>query len=108
MQEAPPQVGAMMKQMRDQVSGDAMAKLAQNAKMVGHETVGGTPASVYTFNADMMGMHMESKEWVSDKDHRPLKVESVTKGSVANQEVNQNTTVTYEFDPAIKVTMPQG
>ncbi len=107
MQEAPPQVAAMMKQMKDQVSGDAMSKLAQNAKFVGHETVGGTPASVYTFEADMMGMHMASKEWVSDKDHRPIKVESVTKGSVANQEVNQNTTATYEFDPSIKVVMPQ-
>ena len=108
MKEAPPQVGAMMKQMKEQVSGDAMSKLAQNAKIVGHETVGGVPASVYTFDADMMGMHMESKEWVSDKDHRPIKVESTTKGKVANQDVNQNTTVTYDFDPSIKVTMPQG
>ena len=106
MQEAPPQVAAMMKQMKDQVAGGAMSKLVQNAKFVGHETVGGTPASVYTFEADMMGMHMASKEWVSDKDHRPIKAESVTKGSVANQEVNQNTTTTYEFDPSIKVTMP--
>ncbi len=107
MQEAPAQIGAMMKQTRDQLSGGAMTKLAQNAKLVGHETVGGVPASVYTFDVDMMGMHVTSKEWVSDKDHRPLKVESVTKGSVAGQDVNQNTTATYEYDPSIKVVMPK-
>ena len=108
MQPAPAQLGAMMKQMRDQVSGSAMSKLAQNAKVVGHETVGGAPASVYTFDADVMGMHMVSKEWISDKDHRPLKVESETKGTVANQAINQNTTVSFEYDPSLKITMPQG
>ena len=107
MQEAPPQVSQVMKQTKDQFSGGAVAKLAQNVKLVGHETVGGTPASVYTFDADMMGMHTTTKEWVSDKDHRPLKSESTTKGNVAGQEVNQNVTATYDYDPAIKVTMPK-
>lgn len=107
LREAPKQIGDMMKQTRDQFSGGALAKLAQNAKMVGHETVGGTPTSVYTFDVDLMGMHTSIKEWVSDKDHRPLKTESTTKGNVAGQEVNQNTAATYEYDSSIKVTMPK-
>ena len=81
--------------------------MAQNVKFVGHDTGGGTPVSVYTFDADMMGMHTAAKEWVSDKDHRPLKSESTTTGNVAGQDVNQVTSATYEYDPSIKVTMPK-
>ena len=52
-------------------------------------------------------MHTSTKEWVSDKDHRPIKSESVTKGNVAGRDVNQNVTATYDYDPSIKVTMPK-
>ena len=113
MMEAPAQMGAIMKQARAQFSGDAIAKMAHDAKMAGHETVNGVPATIYTFTSDMMGLHSESKEWISDADHRPLKIEGMTKGTVqsggttgAGQSVNQKTSAVYEYDPAIKITLP--
>ncbi len=109
--EAPAQMGAIMKQARAQFSGDAVAKMAKNAKLTGHETVNGVPASVYTYDTDMMGMHSTSKEWISDKDHRPLKVEGETKGTMPaagqpGKTVDQKTSVTFEYDPSIKITLP--
>ncbi len=110
---APAQMGSIMKQARAQFSGDAVAKMAHDVKMTGHETVNGVPATIYSFNSDMMGLHSESKEWISDKDHRPLKIEGMTKGTVqtggaagAGQAVNQKTTAVYEYDPSIKITLP--
>ena len=109
--EAPAQMASIMKQAREQFSGDAVAKMAHNAKLAGHETVNGVAASVYTFDTDMMGLHSESKEWISDKDHRPIKMEGETKGSMqtgaaGGQEVDQKTTATFEYDPSIKITLP--
>ena len=109
--EAPAQMGAMIKQARAQFSGDAVAKMAHNVKLTGHETVNGVAASVYTFDTDMMGLHSVSKEWISDKDHRPLKMEGETKGQVQTggapgQTVDQKTSAVYEYDPSIKVTLP--
>ena len=100
-----------MKQAREQFSGDAVAKMAHNAKLAGHETLNGIAASVYTFDTDMMGLHSESKEWISDKDHRPIKMEGETKGSMqtgaaGGQAVDQKTTATFEYDPSIKITLP--
>lgn len=109
--EAPAQMAAMMKQARAQFSGDAVAKMAHNVKLVGHETVDGVAASVYTYDTDMMGLHSVSKEWISDKDHRPLKVEGETKGNLQTggqpgQAVDMKTLATFEYDPSIKVTLP--
>ena len=110
--EAPAQMAAVMKQARAQFSGDAVAKMAHDVKVTGHETVNGVPATIYSFNSDMMGMHSESKEWISDKDHRPLKIEGETKGSMPGaagqpgRSIDQKTTAIYEYDPSIKITLP--
>ncbi len=108
--EAPPQVAAMIGQARQQSSLDAMTKLAQDVKITGHEAVNGVPASVYTFSTDMMGLHSASKLWVSDKDHRPLKGESTTQGELKmgeqSKKMDQQTSITFDYDPSIKIALP--
>ncbi len=106
MTEAPAQMGAMIVESRKQQSLDAITKLAKDVKLVGHESISGTPTSVYTFSADMMGMHSTTKLWISDKDHRPLKAEGESKGDQGGQQIDQQMTITFEYDPSIKVTLP--
>lgn len=111
LMEAPAQMGAVIKQARQQFSGEAVARMAHDVKLVGHEAVNGVPASVYTFNSDVMGLHSESKEWISDKDHRPLKLEGTTKGQLqaggqTSPAMDAKSTATFEYDPTIKITLP--
>ncbi len=113
MTEAPPQVAAMIVQSRKTATLDAITKMAQDVKFTGHDTVGGVPASVYSFSSDAMGMHSSTKLWISDKDHRPLKAEGETKGQMqtgapGGQEVNRQMAITFDYDPNIKITLPVG
>ena len=106
MQEAPPQVAAMIAQQGNTAALDAITKLAQNVKLDGHESVGGVPASIYTFTSDMMGMHSATKLWISDKDHRPLKAEGETTGDRGGQKFDQQMAISFDYDPAITITLP--
>ena len=106
MQEAPPQVAAMIVQSRKTATLDAITKMAQDVKLAGHETIGGNPTSIYTFTSDMMGMHSNTKLWISDKDHRPVKAEGETKGKQAGQQIDQMVAITFDYDPNIKITLP--
>ena len=111
LQEAPPQMGAMIGQARKSVAMDQMIKAAKDVKVVGHDPLDGVPATEYSFDTDMMGLHSSNKLWVSDKDHRPLKSEGVAKGEVSmggqpGQKVDTNITVSYDYDPSIKIEVP--
>lgn len=106
LQEAPPAVAAMITQAKQTATMEAMIGQAKDIKMVGHETVNGTPTSVYTFATDMMGINSTNKLWVSDKDHRPLKSEGEGHGEMAGQKVDQKVTVAYDYDPSIKIVLP--
>lgn len=110
-QEAPPQVAAMMTQNSQEAVMQQAIQSAKNVKVAGHEAVSGTPATVYSYDAEMMGVQSANKLWVSDKDHRPIKSESDVHGNVAvggqgGQNVNMKVTSTFEYDPSIKVVMP--
>lgn len=108
--EAPPSVAGMVANARRLSSMEAVQQ-ASNVKMVGHEEVGGTASSVYTFDVEVMGMRSTSKLWVSDKDHLPLRREGESHGEVKlgadpGQKTNRSSTSTYDYDPSIKVTLP--
>lgn len=108
--EAPPTVAGMVANAR-RLSAMEAIQTASNVKMVGREDIGGTAASVYTFEVEIMGMRSTSKLWVSDKDHLPLKREGESHGEVKlgaepGQKTNRSSTSTYDYDPSIKVTLP--
>ena len=111
LQEAPAGMGAMIGQARKSVAMDQMIKSAKDVKVVGHDALNGVPATEYTFDTDMMGLHSTNKLWVSDKDHRPLKSEGEAKGEMAmggqpGTKVDQSVGITYDYDPSIKIELP--
>ena len=111
LQEAPPQMGAMIGQARKSVAMDQMIKAAKDVKVVGHDPLNGVAATEYTFDTDMMGLHGTNKLWVADKDHRPLKSEGAAKGEMSmggqpGQKVDQTVSITYDYDPSIKIELP--
>ena len=111
LQEAPAQMGAMIGQARKSATMETMIKSAKDVKVAGHEAVNGVPATIYTFDTDMMGLHSANKLWVSDKDHRPLKSEGEAKGEMSmggqpGQKVDQMVSIAYDYDPSIKIVLP--
>ncbi len=106
MTEAPAQMAQMIVQANKMNSVDAITKMAKDVKAAGHDTVGGIPATIYIFSSDMMGMHATNKMWISDKDHHPLKTEGEAKGSAGGQTIDQQTIITFDYDPNIKITLP--
>ena len=111
LQEAPAGMGAMIGQARKSVAMDQMIKAAKDIKVVGHDPLNGVPATEYTFDTDMMGLHSTNKLWVSDKDHRPLKSEGVAKGEMSmggqpGQKVDQSVSIAYDYDSSIKIELP--
>ena len=80
------------------------------ARLVGHEMIRGRMASIYTWtnNADTV-MPETIRAWMADDDLRPLAMEAKLQELVPvfDKEPGTRTTVaTYEYDPAIKVTLP--
>ncbi len=102
----------MVMNARKSVAGEGLALMAANVKLLGHEDVNGTPATVYTFNTNTLGLTSTSKVWLADKDHLPLKAERHTQGETKlaggspGVKVDRDGTVIYEYDPAIKITLP--
>ena len=110
---APPAVSSMIATIREKITADTAAEGFTNVKADGHETVGGVPTSVYTAEHDRMGLHTKTRMWVSDQDHLPLKTEGDTSGETAignrpGRKVNRHTVATFDYDPSIKVTLPDG
>ena len=109
--DAPPQVAEMLGKARQQATMDTALQAAKNIQVAGHETVNGNAATVYSYDADMMGMQSTNKIWISDKDHRPLKSESGVHGSVQmgtepGPAVDMKVTTSFDYDPSIKIVMP--
>jgi hypothetical protein len=107
----PGNVGQMLMNARKSTSLEATAEMATGIKLVGHEDVNGTPASVYEFQTNTMGLTGMSKVWISDKDNLPLKsvrhTEGETKvGAGPGVKVDRDATLTFDYDPSIKITLP--
>ena len=110
-QEAPPQVAAMLAQNSQEAMMQQAIASAKNVKVAGHESVNGTAATLYTYDAEMSGVQSANKLWVSDKEHRPIKGESDVHGKVAaggadGTKIDMKVTSTFDYDPSIKVVMP--
>ena len=96
---------------RQASSLDLVLQMADRVRLVGHEPVNGVPASVYAFDALVMGMHAAGKVWVADGDGRPLKAEGEVNGEVklggrGSRRVHKHSVATYEYDPSIRIVMP--
>lgn len=109
--EAPTNVGALMLQSHQSAALEALIATSSDVKLVGHETLNGTPASIYTFKTTGLGLDTAVKLWIADSTSLPLKSESATKGemqvgSSPGREVNRTSTVQFEYDPMLKITLP--
>ena len=105
-------VAAQVALARQMATPDVLLAMATGVRFVGRETVKGAPASVYAVDASVMGMRANARVWVADADHRPLRLdgevdgEAKRGGSRAGRRIHRSATVTYEYDPTIRVTMP--
>lgn len=103
---------AEMKHANDWLAGKAETRRARHVTMVGHEEVNGVSATIYAFDtADVGGLHSVFKDWISDQDHRLLKVENeVTRvkspGVPQEKAIDMKSSSVFEYDPSIKVTLP--
>ena len=110
--EAPPQVSAMIANLRMSISLQAITNAAKDVKVVGHDVVDGQAATIYTFTTDAMGVQGSSKLWVSDKDALPLKAEEDSTGTLtigldgAGPKARRHSEITFNYDPSIKVVVP--
>jgi outer membrane lipoprotein-sorting protein len=108
----PGNIGEMVMNARKSASLNGVAEMAANLKLLGHEDVNGTPASVYAFDTNTTGLTGTSKVWLSDKSHLPLKAERHSQGETKlsggspGVKVDRDATITYEYDPSIKITLP--
>jgi outer membrane lipoprotein-sorting protein len=111
VKEAPLSMSAMLAQARESAAVEKLIAMAKELAFVGHENVNGTPASVYTFKTEMMGLNSATKLWISDVDNRPLKSEGETHGEIKigagpGRKTNKKSVMTYEYDPSIKIVVP--
>lgn len=111
LEEAPAGLAAMIATARRSAAMEDMVKTAQNVQVAGHETISGTPATIYTFDSDVLGLQTTNKLWVSDKDHLPLKSEGTVKGDLqmggqTAQKMDRGLVTTYQYDPSIKIVLP--
>ncbi len=111
LQEAPAHVSNMLQSARRSLSLDTLMESARDVKLIGHESVDGKPASVYGFTTELMGLATNTKVWVSDENSRPLKAEADSHGELkigarAGQKANTHAVTAFDYDPAIKITLP--
>ena len=111
LQEAPAHVSNMLQSARRSLSLDTLMESAKDVKLIGHESVDGKPASVYGFTTELMGLATNTKVWVSDENSRPLKAEADSHGELkigarAGQKANTHAVTAFDYDPAIKITLP--
>ena len=97
---------------RQMATPDAILAMATGVRLTGHETVNGAAASVYAVDALVMGMRVNARVWVADADHRPLRTEAEINGELktgghgGSRRVHRNATVTYDYDPTIRIVLP--
>jgi hypothetical protein len=109
--QAPPALNAMLSNVRRAGSLQAMAESAKDVRVAGHDVVDGQTATIYTFTADNMGVHSQSKLWISDKDALPLKAEGDSTGGIDSQNsagvrAPRHSTIVFSYDPAITINLP--
>ena len=121
--DAAPGIAAMIARARGQLSlrsekNDDFTHRVSHLTFSGHETVNGVASSCYKGEDDnegvgpMTAMHSSVKIWISDQDHRPLRVEWNRRGTQkmdpqdAGKPFSQEVQVTYDYDPSIKISLP--
>ena len=110
-QPMPGNVAEMIMNARSSAALQGVAEKASGVTLVGHENVNGLGTSVYTFQTNAMGLTVKAKVWISDQDNLPLKEENHTEGETKlgaspGVKVDRDATVTFDYDPSIKITLP--
>ena len=108
---APANTSDMLVNARKAASVERIGEMAAGVKFLDHEDVNGVRASVYTFDTDAMGLTGTTKLWISDKDNLPLKAEGHSEGvlktgAVPGRKVDRSSTMTFDYDPSLKITLP--
>ena len=112
MVEAPPQVSAMIANLRMSISLRAITESAKHIEVAGHEIIDGQAATIYTFTTDAMRIKADSKLWISDRDMLPLKAEEDSTGTLnngleaADPKAHRHSEITFSYDPSITVVLP--
>lgn len=106
-QQAPFDIGALVKAFRDPAALNQLLKGVKNGKQVGQERVNGVQTRVYTYDSTFdnpSGEDIRSKNriWIGAKDGLPYKSES--EGEFAN--VKSKTTSIYDYKAEIKIEAP--
>lgn len=104
--ESPIDLNSLITQARQSNTLETFIAAAQDLKLVGHETVDGAPASIYTFKSTAMGLNSSVKLWVSDSDNLPLKSEADTSRELKGHTTSKKSVTTFEYGPSIKIVVP--
>jgi hypothetical protein len=104
--ESPIDLNSLMTQARQSNILETLVAAAQDLKIAGHESVNGTPASIYTFKSTAMGLDSSVKLWVSDADNLPLKSEADTRRELKGHTTSKKSVTTFEYGPSIKIVVP--
>jgi outer membrane lipoprotein-sorting protein len=107
----PGNIVELMTNARKSAALEGVAEMATDVQQAGHEDVNGTPCSIYTFKTNAMGLTGTSKIWISDHDGLPVKGERHTQGETKlgaspGVKVDRDATITFSYDPSIKITLP--
>ena len=111
-EEARGNVAATVALARQMSTPDALLATATSVRFTGRDTANGQPASVYAVDALMLGMRVNARVWVADTDRRPLRLEGEVNGEVklgsrtGGRRVHRSATVTYDYDPSIRIVLP--
>ena len=113
-EELPKDTGDNLAEMAHSVTPmQELLSVTPSVNLVGHEEIAGKSVSVYTCEEeDGLKLHTTAKLWISDQDHRLLKIEAETHGNLKTKShpegraINNGWTVSYEYDPSIKIVLP--
>ncbi len=112
--ELPKDIGDNLAEMAHLVTPmQELLSVTPSVNLVGHEEIAGKAISVYTREEeDVLKLHTTAKLWISEQDHRLLKIEAETHGNLKTKShpegraISNRWTVSYEYDPSIKIVLP--
>ncbi len=110
---APPAVGETIRTVRQMMIPDLAMQSITNVTMVGREKINGVAATIYSYDDDGLGTRATMKLWISDKDRLALRSETDVDGEIrlgASDAIklHRHAVLTYDYDPSIKITLPDG
>jgi hypothetical protein len=105
-QRFPGNLGETIAQLRNTKVVEELSK-AMDVKLIGPETLDGSPTTVYQYNIGEAGSSVTSKVWVGDTDHLPHKQESNADMNLGGRQVQTKTVVAYsDYGANIKIERP--